>query len=127
MKAFKLCILAASLSPWTLSEEPNQFLQEAVPACGHEEECDVSAKFKRSLAAAAGLCEALRGTLTSTLEVSAASSMSRHVHYVTHAAGYHIADTHFQFAVCSLDIDITDALSSASLSRASPSGRLLMV
>jgi len=43
-------------------------LREAVPACGHEEECDVSAKFKRSLAAAAGLCEALRGTLTSTLE-----------------------------------------------------------
>lgn len=82
VKAFKLCILAASLPPWTLSEKPILFLQEAVPACGHEEECDVSAKFKRSLAAAAGLCEALRGTLTSTLEVSAASSVSRHVHHL---------------------------------------------
>ncbi len=45
-------------------------VQDSVPTGCPEEPCDVRERFKQSLAAAAGLCEALRGTLTSNLEVS---------------------------------------------------------
>lgn len=45
-------------------------VQDAVPISCPEEPWDVRERFKKSLAASAGLCEALRGTLTSNLEVS---------------------------------------------------------